>query len=178
MANMSVHRLTLLPTAANRGRLIVPASVAAATKSALQQSRAPDGPHEGLVFWLGRRCEGDALVASAYVPATDHGRQHVFVGEAEVGKMSRRGRAMGLAMIAQVHSHPGDDTRHSDGDDKLILMPYEGLFSLVVARYGAGNLLPAEGAGLHQYQDRRWVQIPLTFPDALVIVPPVIQVAP
>jgi hypothetical protein len=58
-----------------------------------------------------------------------------------------------------VHSHPGQDTRHSEGDDKLILMPYEGMFSLVVADYGHGSLLPNEGAGLHQYQSGRWLQV-------------------
>lgn len=172
---MTVHRLTPLPTAANRGRLIVPASVLSATQTALQRFRGVDGRHEGLAYWMGRRCEQDALVMSTFVPASDHGRQHVFVAEAEVGKMSRRARSLGLALVAQVHSHPGNDTRHSDGDDKLILMPYEGLFSLVVARYGDGALLPSEGAGLHQYQDKRWVKIMAEAQDALVVVPPIVQ---
>ena len=79
-----------------------------------------------------------------------------------------------LAVVAQVHSHPGSDTRHSDGDDKLILMPYEGMFSLVVANYGDGGLLTSEGASLHQYQDRRWVLITAPTSDTLIIVPPVI----
>jgi len=172
---MPVHRLTPLPTSRNRGRLIVPASVIAATKAALQRFHGPDGRHEGLAYWMGRRCDADALVMSAVVPASDHGRQHVFVGEAEVGKMSRRARSVGLAIVAQVHSHPGSDTRHSDGDDKLILMPYEGLFSLVVGNYGDGSLLPTQGAGLHQYQDRRWVLIAPAPSDAVIVVPEILQ---
>lgn len=175
---MTVHRLTPLPTAENRGRLIVPASVLSATRAALQQFRGIDGRHEGLVYWMGRRCEQDALVISAFLPASDHGPQHVFVAEAEVGRMSRRARSLGLAMVAQVHSHPGNDTRHSDGDDRLILMPFEGLYSLVVARYGDGGLLPAEGAGLHQYQDKRWVLITQASQGALVAAPPVIKTSP
>jgi hypothetical protein len=39
------------------------------------------------------------------------------------------------------------------------LMPYDGMFSLVVAQYGDGALHPAQGAGLHQFQDGRWVFI-------------------
>jgi proteasome lid subunit RPN8/RPN11 len=175
---MSVHRLTPLPTSAARGRLIVAASVLSATKSALQQFQGPDGRHEGLVYWVGRRCEHDAFVLSAIIPASDHGPQHVFVAEGEVGKMSRRARALGLAIVAQVHSHPGNDTRHSDGDDKLILMPSEGMFSLVVARYGDGGLLPREGSGLHQYQDKRWVLTSALSPDALVVGPVIIQATP
>lgn len=168
---MPVHRTKPLPTAPNRGRLIVPAEVAERTRLALQRFRGGDGPHEGLVYWAGRRCGDDTLILSAIVPPSDHGPQHVFVAAGEVGTMARRARAVGLAIAAQVHSHPGGDTRHSDGDDDLILMPTEGMFSLVVAHYGRGGVLPAEGAGLHQYQDRQWVQIPPAQTGALVLVP-------
>ena len=152
----------------------VPASVVSATKTALQQCRGTDGRHEGLVYWLGRWCEHDALIMSAFIPASDHGPQHVFIAEDEVGRMSRRGRSFGVAVVAQVHSHPGNDTRHSDGDDKLILMPHEGMFSLVVARYGDGGLLTTEGVSLHQYQDRRWTLITAPTSNSFIIAPPVI----
>ncbi len=167
---MTVHRLTPLHIAKNRGRLIIPASVAEQTLAALQQFHGPEGSHEGLVYWVGRRAGADTLVLGALVPAADHGPQRVLVGEREVGRMSRRARSFGLAIAAQVHSHPGDDT--------LILMLYEGMFSLVVARYGRGAIAPAGGAGLHQYQDRRWVQVPATYSDALVLVPPVLGTRP
>ncbi len=52
--------------------------------------------------------------------------------------MGRAARRLGLAVMAQVHSHPGADTRHSDGDDELIVLPREGMFSLVIGRYGEG----------------------------------------
>jgi hypothetical protein len=175
---MSVHRLAQLPEAESRGRLIVPAAVAELTGSALRASRGPDGPHEGLVFWVGRRCDRDTLVLAAIVPDSDHGPRHVFVGEAEVGRTGPRARSLGLALVAQVHSHPGTDTRHSDGDDRLIVMPHEGMFSVVVAGYGRGELAPRGGAGLHQYQDGRWVRIPAGHEDALVIVAPLIESLP
>ena len=41
---------------------------------------------------------------------------------------------------------------------------------LVIARYGDGGVRLTEGAGLHQYQDGRWVQIKNA--DALIVVPP------
>jgi len=53
--------------------------------------------------------------------------------------MGRAARRLGLAVMAQVHSHPGADTRHSDGDDELIVLPREGMFSLVIGRYGASG---------------------------------------
>jgi proteasome lid subunit RPN8/RPN11 len=175
---MTVHRVTPLPVGRNRGRLIVPASVAEETRAALQRFQDPDGPHEGLVFWLGRRCGDDALILGAIVPSSNHGPQHVLIAEAEVGRMSKRARAQGLAVVAQVHSHPGADTRHSEGNDELVLMPYSGMFSLVVACYGFGAILPEEGAGLHQYQDGRWVQIAADCAGALVVIPPIVSIAP
>lgn len=167
---MPVHRTTPLPRSPNRGKLLVGSEVAEATRRALQEFNGTDGRHEGLVYWLGRRVGDDTLVLSLIVPPSDHGPQHVFIAANDVGPMSRRARGAGLAVIAQVHSHPGSDTRHSDGDDHLILMPFEGMFSLVLANYGDGQVDPARGAGLHQYQIGQWVQIPHDA-EALVIVP-------
>ena len=81
-------------------------------------------------------------------------------------------------LVAQVHSHPGSDTRHSDGDDRLILMPHEGMFSLVVGSYGDGGIALSDGAGLHQYQDRRWVFVSTAGSNALIIVPELTRAEP
>jgi hypothetical protein len=54
-------------------------------------------------------------------------------------------------------------------------MPFDGMFSLVVARYGSGGLLPADGAGLHQRQGGRWILVEQ--PDPAIIVVSA-QVAP
>lgn len=107
---------------------------------------------------------------SAVGPAVDSGPQHVIAGERSVGAAAATARALRLGIVAQVHSHPGSDTRHSDGDDDLVLMPFEGMFSVVVAGYGRGDILPAGGAGVHQFQDRRWVLL-TDAADAVVVVP-------
>ncbi|MHA3021833.1 Mov34/MPN/PAD-1 family protein [Mycobacterium sp. BMJ-28] len=153
---MNVHRRTPLPTAAVRGQLLVAEQVVAPTLAALQASSGQAGRHEGLVLWLGRQCANTSMVMAMITPAARTGPDYVFLDEAAVAGAARAARGMGLGVIAQVHSHPGSDTRHSDGDDQLVLMPFENMFSLVVARYGDGPLLPAGGAGLHQYQDGIW----------------------
>ena len=53
----------------------------------------------------------------------------------------------------------------------MILLPHEGMYSLVVSRYGRGSPLPASGAGLHQHQDERWVLVENSA-EAMVVVPP------
>jgi proteasome lid subunit RPN8/RPN11 len=165
---MSVHRRTPLPISEARGQLIVAHQVLAATGAALQSSRDPNGPHEGLVLWLGRTVGTSTLVLAMTQPDTDSGPQYVFCDERAVGDAARTAHAVGLGVVAQVHSHPGTDTRHSDGDDSLVLMPFENMFSLVIGRYGRGALLPPT-AGLHQYQDGRWVQVANN--DAMIVAP-------
>lgn len=170
---MAVYRRTPLPSGPAVGRLLVAEHVLAPTRAALQASSGQYRSHEGLAFWLGRTIGADTLVLTVAAPPTDHRGDGVFVAEPAVAATARSARGIGLGLVAQVHSHPGEDTRHSDGDDQLVLMPFEGMFSLVVANYGHSSLLPAHGAGLHQYQQRRWVRIN---GDALTVVPALIGI--
>jgi proteasome lid subunit RPN8/RPN11 len=155
---VTVHRLTPLPTAEARGHLVLPTVVAARTM-ALIAERGGNVGHEALVWWLGRQIGQDTVVVSCIAPAVDNGPQHVFVDEAAVGDAAALARSHRLGIVAQVHSHPGGDTRHSDGDDSLVLMPFESMFSIVVADYGAKEFTPVNGAGVHQFQDGRWVWV-------------------
>ncbi len=150
------------------GKLLVAEQVLAPSRAALQASSHEHEPHEGLVFWIGRTIGPDTLVLSVVVVPTDHHRDGVFVNEHTIAATGRAARGAGLGLVAQVHSHPDVDTRHSVGDNKLITMPFHGMFSLVVADHGQGSLLPAQGAGLHQYQHGRWVHLTT---DAMLVVP-------
>lgn len=166
---MTVYRRTPLPERDALSGLIVAESVLAHTRAALQASSGDGVPHEGLVLWLGRTTEDlDTLVLGCAAPVKTSHPQGVHIDERAVGATARSARRFGLGVVAQVHSHPGWDTRHSDGDDDLILMPFDGMFSLVVAHYGRGSVDPAAGAGLHQFQNGRWVKVP---PTAMTVVP-------
>jgi proteasome lid subunit RPN8/RPN11 len=140
--------------------VVVPTSVLAETQAALKRFCGAAGDrHEGLVFWAGRVVEGVSYVLTSIVPNCEHAPCRVFADERTMGAVARAARREQLGIVAQVHSHPGNDTRHSDGDDDMIFMPFEGMFSLVVARYGDGSMLPDDGAGLHQFQDGLWVKV-------------------
>jgi proteasome lid subunit RPN8/RPN11 len=81
-------------------------------------------------------------------------------------------RQHGLGILCQVHSHPGKDTRHSDGDDGLVLLPFEGMLSVVVPDFGIGFKAVSQ-CGVHQFQKGRWV---LCDPDSVargVLIVPV-----
>ena len=90
------------------------------------------------------------------VPDARHRPGGVFVSAAAYGAMSREARKLRLGILAQIHSHPGADTRHSDGDDKLVIMPFDGMLSLVAPHYGHG-LHTFDDFSVHQYQSRAWV---------------------
>jgi proteasome lid subunit RPN8/RPN11 len=170
-----VHRTKPLPVAAARGRLVVTEAVVKATIRALRTFVGGDGePHEGLVYWAGRIVGVDTYALAVVVPECKHGPLGVLADAGAMGTVAEEARAYRLAIIAQVHSHPGDDTRHSDGDDELVFMPFEGMFSLVVARYGKGAIEPQEGAGLHQFQDGRWVEIDRR-DNVLIVVPSALE---
>ena len=172
---LPVHRIGPLPIAPARGRIIVAEHVLDATVVALMAFAGEDGPHEGIVCWAGRVIGADTLVASAVVPRASHGPQGVRVTEANYGDAARAARSIGLGLVAQVHSHPGADTRHSSGDDTMILMPREGMFSIVVGNYGRGSLRLGEGLGVHQLQDGQWVQVEPA--SGVVIVIPSLLIA-
>lgn len=162
-----IHRETDLPRAPGRGHLLIAEAVLGTTITALGSSNGPDGPHEGLVLWAGRQAGDLTIVTTTVIPETRHSWGGVFMDEAQVGAAARIARGHRVGIVAQVHSHPGSDTRHSDGDDQLILMPFEGMFSLVVAKYGTVGF---DGVGVHQYQDGRWHQ--LTDPESVITVVP------
>jgi len=172
---VSVHRTKPLPETGASGHLVVAKSVARRTRELLRHADPSAPAHEALVWWLGCQVGDDTIALACHQPPCRSGPQFVKVGEAATGNAARAARALRLGIVAQVHSHPGSDTRHSDGDDDLVLMPFPGMFSLVVASYGVGSLLPEQGAGLHQFQDGRWVLIRQPDP-ALIIVPA--EVAP
>lgn len=163
------YRQTPLLTGKARCTLIVPRAVVTTTQAALMASSGPDGPHEGLVLWAGIRVDTLAFVIAPVLVESDHGPRHVIADERGFGRAVRTVRAYGLQLVAQVHSHPGDITIHSDGDDGLILAPYEGYFSLVVGNYGRGGF--AEGLGVHEYQSGKWVYVGQDSPDSVRLVP-------
>lgn len=171
---MSVHRRSPLPTSTARGRLVVSRAVVERTIGHLFHQGSGKIRHEGLVWWLGRRVGDDTYVISCIAPSVDSGPQHVFADEAAVGSAAAVARRHRLGIVAQVHSHPGSDTRHSDGDDTLILMPFETMFSIVIADYGSAAIDLSRGVGIHQYQDDRWVWV-TDGDQALIVVPDQIQ---
>ena len=154
-----VYRRRPLPSGELRGRFVLADGVLEATRRGLVSfalAGLHDGGHEGMVFWTGRR-DGDwTCFLQALVPDAEHGPGRVLAGQAAVGAAARAARAQQVGIVAQVHSHPGGDARHSDGDDEMVLLPFEGMLSVVVPNYGI-KLRSVAQTCVHQFQEGRWV---------------------
>lgn len=154
-----VYRTRQLPVAPLVGQFLLSENVIRDTREALVASALAglsDRGHEGLVFWAGAQHGPLTVFTTVVIPPTDHRHGGVFVTERGFGAAVRVARAQRLLILAQVHSHPGNDARHSDGDDELIVMPFAGMLSVVVPWFGVG-WQRLETACVHQFQSSAWV---------------------
>jgi hypothetical protein len=154
-----VYRRRPLPGGDIRGLFFVTESVLAATRDALESFALlgiHDRGHEGIVYWAGREMVGCTVFLQTIIPVADHSHGRVMVSREEIGRTQRAARANKLGVLCQVHSHPGNDGRHSDGDDELVLLPFEGMLSIVAPSFGL-YLRRITDTRVHQFQDGRWV---------------------
>ncbi len=156
---MTIFEEPRLPVRPMLGELAIAQGAWRSAARLLPTYRGRDGDHEGIVFLLGSRSGDDALVTTAVAPNAEHDRRRVLCTEQQMLEVIAEARKLGLALIAQLHSHPGDWTDHSKGDDELVFMPYEGMVSFVAPHYGMVGLEPVHSLGIHQFQGGRWVMV-------------------
>lgn len=154
-----VMRRRPLPTGPLRGRYWMSDGLIKDTRRALltfYEAGRRDGGHEGICFWAGLEGPGVTRFEAVIVPVARHEPLGVFVSAVEFANAAEKAHSMGMGILAQVHSHPDADTRHSDGDDELVVMPFENMLSIVAPFYGR-TVRSITDFSVHQYQDHRWV---------------------
>lgn len=176
-ADRPAYRFRPLPRGELRGLFLLPEPVLEVTREALVSfalAGIEDRGHEGIVYWAGREAADCTVFVQAVVPVAEHSHGRVMVSCEEIGRMQRLARRDRCGILCQVHSHPGADTRHSDGDDELVLLPFEGMLSIVAPRFG----LDLHGIGdlsVHQFQDGRWVLCSAESVSSGIVVVPTIR---
>jgi proteasome lid subunit RPN8/RPN11 len=154
-----VYRTRPLPRGELKGLFLLAEPVFVATRDALVSfalAGIANRGHEGIVYWAGREAGDCTVFMQAVVPIADHSHGRVMVSAEEIGRTQRAARRDKCGILCQVHSHPGADTRHSDGDDELVLLPFEGMLSVVAPQFGVA-LRSIEELSIHQFQDGKWV---------------------
>jgi proteasome lid subunit RPN8/RPN11 len=123
------------------------------TVEILRQSGHHRQPHEGVVYWAGRRTGDEYFITTCIAPASRTTYGSFETSSHTNAKVIMRLASAGLELLGQVHSHPGAFVGHSGGDDKRALMPYEGFLSIVVPHYARRGMLPLTICGVHVFED-------------------------
>jgi hypothetical protein len=117
----------------------------------LLASFAKRRPSEGVVYWFGLESGNMSVVTTLVVPDA----------EARAGCVSTSSEANAealtalvgtpLVLIGQAHSHPGDDVRHSEVDDRDTFARFDGAISVVVPYFGRSGVNLVR-CGVHRHE--------------------------
>ena len=138
---------------------ILPSEVISHTERILSEYGRKKPPHEGLVYWGGKR-EGERITVSIFIaPKTvsDYGRVSTSPrSNFDVVRLLNKHNGI---QVAQVHSHPGTWVDHSFGDDDLAAFKVNGLVSIVVPRYCHRGMMPLSSCGIHRYTNGEFIRL-------------------
>ncbi len=153
-------------------RVLLPSTVIRESGEYLRQSRGPDGPHEGVLYWAGISAADIWVVTTIILPSarTTRGsfRTTAKTNADVVGFLADHE----LVLLGQVHSHPGSFVDHSEGDIVGALMPYQSFLSVVVPNYACDGLLPLHGLGVHRFDQGEFQQLSeIEIKKTMVVVP-------
>lgn len=108
--------------------------------------------HEGILYLGGLELPGvGAIVAVALAPEAKTSRGSFATDlMANTAVVTALGD-LGLVLVGQIHSHPGEWVDHSDGDDDGALVRFEGYWSIVVPSFAARGVRPLSQCGVHVF---------------------------
>jgi hypothetical protein len=138
---------------------IIPSKAVSHTERILREYGKRIPPHEGLVYWGGRR-EGNRITITLVIaPKTtsDYGR--VITSPRSNFDVVRLLNEYNGVQVAQVHSHPGGCVDHSPGDDDLAAFKVNGLVSIVVPTYCRTGMMPLSSCGIHRYTNGEFIRL-------------------
>lgn len=67
-------------------------------------------------------------------------------------------RASQFDVMADVHTHPGIDTRQSDLDQRHPMIPVDGHIALIVPNFANTTRWQLDGVGIHEYRGTGWLR--------------------
>ncbi len=136
----------------SRPQLFLHESVVRASSELLRSTAGFFNAHESVLYWAGFEMRDKWLVSTCIRPEVFATRTS-FRTSAEANARVVTFLAMhGLALLAQVHTHPGAFIDHSEGDDQGAFMAFENFISVVIPHYGRQGILPLNQCGVHRFE--------------------------
>src|ERR1700687_5976800 len=130
---------------------VVPSNLWCATLEVFQPY-ARRGVEAGC-FWYGTRSEDFALASLIAVPQQVNGKQNFHIPADSLAEMTQVASASGLVAVAQIHTHPGVDVKHSPWHDAQIVS--QNVWSVVIPNYGK-QPIDLSDLGVHRFREGRW----------------------
>ena len=114
--------------------------------------------NEAVAYWYGAECEGGCAdaVLSVAAPNARCTPYNYSVDREEMARVGREMASRHMVSLAQLHTHPGDVTEHSEYDDENAISRRNGFLSLVAPRYGMAGAAMLEGVTVHEAWKGQW----------------------
>jgi proteasome lid subunit RPN8/RPN11 len=118
------------------------------------------------------------IVTTVTVPHAMQSAGHFTVSAEEMSRAGAHLRRHGLVRLAQVHTHPGHDTRHSPTDDERAYSRKAGAVSIVLPWHAAGDPSPTDGT-VHVHDGHGWRQLNQVDAETLIrVIPATVDTRP
>lgn len=108
--------------------------------------------HENVLYVAGQIVGNVRTGLTVILPVAETGPGHFRTTVTSHSAVLRELARQDLALVAQVHSHPGGAVTHSDLDDEGTIIKGQGFWSIVVPNYGKHGFEPIYRCGFHCFQ--------------------------
>lgn len=170
--NHQIRRCLLPVDESLHGHQLILNSEVIRTIEALLPKKIQGVYHENVLYLAGQASGSQAVALTVIAPHATTGPRGYDTPPESHREVVERVGDLCLAIVAQVHCHPGAAVYHSDGDDDLAFIKGEGFWSIVVPSYGLQGIRPLTRCGFHCYSGGAFRQLTAEATNARVFLAP------
>jgi hypothetical protein len=168
--NLDGPPLALQTGARARPMFAITQAVLATSERLLRSPRLKG--RESIVYWVGVKRDEVWVATTVVKPNAMTTRGSFSTSPYDNGEVIGFLADAGLALLAQLHTHPGRFVGHSPGDDEDAFMATENSLSLVVPNYGRNGMRPLTRCGVHRYEAGRFRRLEANEIEADICIVP------
>lgn len=137
----------------------------------LDEFRWPRRAVERVAYIDGMAFDELKIATTVTLPDAEMHTRHFTVSGEAMSEAGQHFRRFGLERLAQVHTHPGQDVRHSSYDDENAYSQLDGSVSIVLPQHAVRRPQVSD-CGVHVRQDRGWRRLrPEEIAETIRLIP-------